>query len=302
MSEIRAEGDRQVFYVSPVEKKRLLLQDERTYAVTFPDRRSPSAILPRHRYRQGGKVKIRTLAHLTRRKPACLEAFRRVPRGVLDPSVFGGPVRGPSFGALYAVKRPADEWGSAGRWLFHVGRNLGLFLVLARIPEQGLRRSAVRRPKDQAVGEVSGLEAFTEDDSCWAPDDPRVRREEIEGRLYRQTVRRWGGRPAVLVVNDVTSTDWEGRGHQLGVSVYRRDGKRRIPVGLSTDEERGAVGGVGGWRGTGRMRARWVVGSRFSRGGSRWRRRFSSGTVGRAAPDGGGGRRGREETIFAFAG
>jgi hypothetical protein len=53
------------------------------YIATIPNRSSPPAILLRESYRQDGKVKSRTLAHLTHWPPAQLAALRRVLRGEL---------------------------------------------------------------------------------------------------------------------------------------------------------------------------------------------------------------------------
>ena len=60
------------------------------YIAAVPNRNSPPAILLRESYRQGGKVKTRTLANLTHVPPEGIEALRvalklkqRSPRGPL---------------------------------------------------------------------------------------------------------------------------------------------------------------------------------------------------------------------------
>ncbi len=51
------------------------------YVTRVPNRSSPSAVLLRESYRDGGKVKTRTLANLTDRPDARIEALRRVLKG-----------------------------------------------------------------------------------------------------------------------------------------------------------------------------------------------------------------------------
>ena len=51
------------------------------YVATVPNRSSPPAILLREGYREGGKVKSRTLSNLSHWPPQKIEALRRVLRG-----------------------------------------------------------------------------------------------------------------------------------------------------------------------------------------------------------------------------
>jgi hypothetical protein len=210
------------------------------YVATVPNRSSPPAILLRESYREGGRVKSRTLANLSHWDPARIEALRRALRGDFDHSPWGEPVCGAVFGLLFALQRVADELG--------IGRALGratwarwaLFLVLARVAHRGSRLSAVRWAADQAVGEVLGIGEFDEDDLYQALEELARHQPRIETRLYQESVRRRGGTPPVLVLYDVTSSYLEGNCHELGEFGYNRDGKRgkrQILVGLLTDEE-----------------------------------------------------------------
>jgi len=58
------------------------------YVATVPNRSSPPAILLRESYREGARVKSRTLANLTKWAPAKIEALRRLLHGE-----FAGPGR-----------------------------------------------------------------------------------------------------------------------------------------------------------------------------------------------------------------
>jgi len=51
------------------------------YIATIPNRTSPPAILLREGYREGGKVKNRTLANLSKLPPEAIDALRRVLKG-----------------------------------------------------------------------------------------------------------------------------------------------------------------------------------------------------------------------------
>ena len=209
------------------------------YVATVPNRSSPPAILLRESVRDGRRVKTRTLANLSHWDPARIEALRRALRGEFDHLPWGEPVCGPVFGLLFVLKRVAEELG--------IGRALGrsawakraLFLVLARVAHQGSRLSAVRWAADQALEEVLGLGPFDEDALYRALDELADGQSRIEQKLYRETVRRRGGSPPVLVLYDVTSSYLEGQCHELGEYGYNRDGKRgkrQILVGLLTDE------------------------------------------------------------------
>lgn len=208
------------------------------YITTVPNHGSRPTVLLRESYREDGKVKNRTLANLTHWPAERVEALARALRGEFDNLVLGEPVCGPSFGALFAAKQVADQLGLSRVLGTSRRGKLALFLVLARLLCQGSRLSAVRWASQQAVGEVLGLEPFTEDDLYRTLDELAARQARIERALYRDYLRRHGGRPPVLVLYDVTSAYLEGRCHELGAYGYSRDGKRgklQIVVGLLTD-------------------------------------------------------------------
>src|SRR5262249_43655142 len=114
------------------------------YITTVPNRNSPPAILLRESFRDGDKVRTRTLANLTSWAPERIEALRRPLKGVFDG--FGGEpqlICGPIFAVLFTLKQLAERVGllrglGDERWA-----NLVLFLILARVAAQGSRLSAV---------------------------------------------------------------------------------------------------------------------------------------------------------------
>jgi len=207
------------------------------YIATVPNRGSPPAILLRESYRDGKKVKTRTVANLTRWPAERIQALRRCLRGEFDGQLEqAAPVSDRVFGVLFMLKAVAERLGIAqvlGKE--RVGK-LALFLVLARVASQGSRLSAVRWAEEQAVAEVLGLGRFDEEDLYEALDWLAEQQERIEQRLYQRYVKRVG-QPPVLVLYDVTSSYLEGECNELAERGYNRDGKKgkkQIVIGLLT--------------------------------------------------------------------
>ena len=211
------------------------------YIATVPNRNSPPAILLRQAYRENGKAKNRTLANLSHWQPARIEALRRALRGEFDQAARSvEPTLGRIFGPLVVLKQIADALGITSALSNTTLGKLALFLVLARLPHQGSRLSAVRWAEDHAVNEVLGLTSFDEDDLYAALDDLCARQEKIERALYRRYQTRRGAQPPRLFLYDVTSSYLEGEKNELGEFGYDRDGKRgklQIVIGLLTDSE-----------------------------------------------------------------
>jgi transposase len=210
------------------------------YITAVPNRNSPPAILLRESFRDGDKVRTRTLANLTSWAPERIEALRRALKGEFD-GLTGDlqPVCGPIFAVLFVLKQLAERVGllrvlGTERWA-----KLVMFLILARVAAQGSRLSAVRWAAHHAVAETLGLKPFDEDDLYEALDRLAEEQEDIEDALYRRTVRQRDGTPTV-VLYDVTSSYLEGEQNELAAFGYNRDkkpGKAQIVIGLLTTAE-----------------------------------------------------------------
>lgn len=210
------------------------------YVTEVPNRNSPPAVLLRESFREGSKVKNRTLANLSKWKPERVEALKRALRGDFD------GLRPLSefqvdrvFGLLYALKRLADRIGIPKALGKSTMGRLALFLVLARVAHQGSRYSAVRWAKEHCVAEILGLESFDENHLYAALDWLACNQQEIEQRLYKDYVKR-SGSPPVLVLYDVTSSYLEGECNELAAYGYNRDkkrGKTQLVIGLLTADD-----------------------------------------------------------------
>lgn len=209
------------------------------YIEVVPNRSSPPAVLLRESFRDGNKIRKRTLANLSHWAPERVDALRRALRGEFDQGGAPEPICGPVFGVLYALKQVADAVGITSALGKSPRGKLALFLTLARVAHQGSRLSAVRWAKDHAVAEVLGVSEFDEDELYKVLDEVAKRQDKIEQALYKHYVKKHGGAPA-LFLYDVTSTYLEGEQNELGEFGYNRDGKRgkqQIVFGLLTDAE-----------------------------------------------------------------
>ena len=205
------------------------------YIARIPNRKSAPAILLRESYREGGKVRTRTIANLTHWAPERLAAMERLVKGEFDDGS-GEITSGEIFGVLFARKHLADQVGLTRVLGSAPEGELALFLILARVAHGGSRLSAVRWAQQHAVADVVGVDGFDEDDLYAALDWLARQQARLERELYQAYVQRQG-QPPVLVLYDVTSSSFEGECNDLGQYGYNRDGKRgkrQIVIGLLT--------------------------------------------------------------------
>lgn len=203
-----------------------------------------NSILLRESFREGGKVKKRTIANLSNCSKEEIEAiaFALKHKGDLDQLVNikrdVNLCEGLSVGAVWVVYQAARRLGIEKALTFSKEGKLALWQVIARVIDQGSRLSAVRLAKVHAACEILGItEGFTEDDLysnlAWMSDH----QEEIETRLFHFRRKKSGCR---LFLYDVTSSYLEGDQNFFSAYGYNRDkkrGKKQIVVGLLCDEE-----------------------------------------------------------------
>ena len=213
------------------------------YIDVVPNRNSPPAVLLREAFREGGKVRKRTLANLSSWPRAQVEALRQVLRGQALVPVEGtfetvrsrphghvaavlGTLRRLQLDSLLASKRSRE-------------RDRCTAMIVDRIVEprsklataQGLDPETLH----SSLGEVLGLESAHEDDLYAAMDWLLAR----QGRIERALAARHLGE-GTLTLYDLTSTYFEGRHCPLARRGHSRDGKRgtlQIVFGLVTNGE-----------------------------------------------------------------
>ncbi len=203
-----------------------------------PNRGSPPAVLLRESYREGGKVRKRTLANLSQLAPEQVEAMRAVLRGErLVPAGDGLEiVRALPHGHVLAALGTARRIG-LDRLLPRATERrlkLALALIVARLIEPA-SKLATARALDEAtalhsLGATLGLGTVTAREVYATLDWLGRSQVAIERGLARRHLN-----DGTLLLYDVTSTWLEGRCCELARLGYSRDGPRdklQIVVGL----------------------------------------------------------------------
>jgi hypothetical protein len=199
------------------------------YITRVPNRDSPPAVLLRESYRDGGKVKNRTLANLSSWPEAKVEALARALKG-LPPAGLEGMVevtRSLPHGHVAAVLGTIGELGL--EQLIASARSRQRDLVTAMITAaviDGSSKLATARglraeTAASSLGAVLGLGGCDEDDLYAAMDWLLPRQQAIEDAL---AARHLAG--PMLVLYDVSSAAFEGRTCPLGEIGHARDGVR----------------------------------------------------------------------------
>jgi transposase len=204
-----------------------------------------TCILLRESFREGGKVKHRTIANLTNRPDDEIAALRfalkhkgKLPDETLMLDLEKTEYeQGLSVGAIIALSEVAERLGITKSLGYSREAKLALWQVVARIIRQGSRLGAVRLAETHAACDILDLDGFTEDDLYLNLDWLASRQAEIENRLF--TLKQ-SNCPCHLFLYDVTSSYLEGEYNDYGEFGYNRDkkkGKKQIVIGMLTDHE-----------------------------------------------------------------
>jgi transposase len=201
-------------------------------------------VLLRESYREGDKVKKRTVANLTNcseQEIAAIELALKHKGHLTDLEFHNTPPsikEGLSIGGVWVAYEMAKRLGIVDA----LGKNrqgqLALWQIIARILEQGSRLSAVRLGKTYALASTIGLnKGFDEDDLyenlTWLCHN----QAQIEDKIFFSNEKQ---APPNLFLYDVTSSYLEGNKNELAEWGYNRDkkkGKKQIVIGLLTNEE-----------------------------------------------------------------
>ena len=200
------------------------------YIESVPNRDSPPAILLRESYREGGKVRKRTLLNLSDWPPERIVGFKTLLKGgtvIPNDREAISIVRSLPHGHVAATLGAARKIG-LDRLIGPAGnrcRDLVLALIVSRVldPSSKLATARALSPDTAAssLGAELGLGPVDEEELYRALDWLAVRQSAIETALARRHLA--GG---TLVLYDVTSSYMEGRCCPLTQFGYNRDGKK----------------------------------------------------------------------------
>src|SRR3954452_13869068 len=200
------------------------------YIESVPNRNSPPAILLRESYREGGRVRKRTVCNLSAWPAAHIEGLRGVLKGgtVISPERDAFTVtRSLPHGHVAAALGTARRIG-LDRILGPDGnrcRDLALALIVSRILDPGSKLAAARAlspaTATSSLGDVLGLGCVDEDELYTALDWLLERQPAIETALAKRHLTN-----GTLVLYDVSSSDMEGRCCPLARRGYSRGGRR----------------------------------------------------------------------------
>jgi hypothetical protein len=213
------------------------------YITRVPNRASPPAVLLRESYREGGKVKNRTLANLSSWPEAKVEALSRALKG-LPPAGLEGTfevTRSLPHGHVAAVLGTVRELGleelidPAGSRQRDLVTAMAVAQVTAPDSKLAIARGLRAETAASSLGEVLQVAGCDEDDLYAAMDWLGGRQEKIEDGLAARHLA--GG---TLVLYDVSSAAFEGRTCPLGAIGHPKDGvhgRLQIVYGLLTSKE-----------------------------------------------------------------
>ena len=195
------------------------------YIETVPNRNSRPAILLRQGWREGKRVRKKTLANLTDWPAEKVEALRQVLKGqrLVAPEEAFAVERSLPHGHVEALlamtRRLGLERLIASKRCPE--RDRVLAMVLERVLHPASKLATTRLWHSTTLAEELGVGDDDEDDLYEAMDWLLKRQERIEQRLARRHLHE--GEP---VFADVSSSYYEGRTCPLMRFGYNRDGKR----------------------------------------------------------------------------
>jgi hypothetical protein len=197
------------------------------------------SVLLRQSYREGPRVKKRTLASLTSLPAPAIEAIERVLHGEILVSADEAFAISRSWphGHVAAVLGTAHRLGLAELMDSQPSRerDLVMAMIVGRVLQPASKLATARLLDTTSLGPTLGVEDAIEDELYGAMDWLLERQEGIEGRLARRYLT-----PGGVVLYDLTSTYVEGEHCPLAKRGYSRDGKpgkQQIEFGLLTNSD-----------------------------------------------------------------
>jgi transposase len=202
-----------------------------------PNRGSPPTVLLRESYREGSKVRKRTLANLSSLPVEQVEAIRAVLAGqALQPAAQALEITASrSHGHVHAVSLAMQRLGFAALLGTKPSREreLVLAMVAARIVAPHTKLATTRWWHTTTLAQDFGVADANEDDLYAAMDWLLERQDTIHKKLAARHLSDGG-----LVLYDLSSSYFEGTTCPLAKLGHNRDGKKgllQVNYGLLTD-------------------------------------------------------------------
>lgn len=216
----------------------MFIQRNKKRVMTKGGERVYQSVLLVESYREGRKVRHRTISNLSSWPAGLVNEFELLLRG--------GKVtrledlryeQGKSCGALIVINEICKRLGITKIIGNSRKGRLSIMMVMARVLAPSSRLHIVRVwSKDEAIEEVLDIKRFDEDDLYEAMKWLDKRQEEIEDKIFKY--RRKGKKSEDIFLYDVTSTYFEGKCNEFAEFGYNRDGKRgkkQMIIGLMAD-------------------------------------------------------------------
>lgn len=205
-----------------------------------PNRNSKPAILLRESYRDGKKVRKRTLGNISKLSMEQVDAIRRILKGekLISPEdVFeiiedGSPAHGHVDAVLTAMKRLGFSKLLSSRGCHQ--RDIVMAMVAARILSPKSKIAATLWWKDTTLPELLGVGDANEDDLYDAMDWLFDHQDTIEKKLASRHLESGG-----MALYDLSSSYFEGCTCPLAKLGHNRDGKKgklQVNYGLLTNK------------------------------------------------------------------
>ncbi len=187
-----------------------------------------SSVLVRQSYREGGKVKHRTLANLSKLPTAAVDAVRAILRGeqvgplAASFEILRALPHGDVLAVLGALRQLGLDQLIAARP--RRARELSVAMIASRILEPGSKLATVRGWQNSTLASELGVEDADEDELYSAMDWLLQAQPRVEAKLAERHLTAGG-----LVLYDLTSVYLEGSQCELAKRGYSRDGQRGLP-------------------------------------------------------------------------
>jgi len=209
------------------------------YIDIVPNRGSPPAVLLREGWRQGGKVRKRTIANLSHWPKQQVEALRRLLKG--EAMVSAGEAfsvhRSLPHGHVEAILEAIGRLGVDRLLASRPSRQRSLVLgmIVQRLIDPGSKLACTRSWHNTTLAEELKIQGADVDELYQALDWLLARQGRIEKKLAARHLHE-----GAVALYDVTSSYYEGRCCPLARRGHNRDGKKNtlsIVYGLLTDRE-----------------------------------------------------------------